>query len=673
MGSRCPSSEHLARILDGDWSPDHDPQLHTHLRQCSECAAIVLQSEASPSIPAAPDMPRPGQTLGRYRIGEPLGRGAMGRVWSAFDPVLGRTIALKVVTAEVAARTGADDIHEARALARVRHPHVAAVHDAGRHHAWVYIAMEAIEGQHLDDWSAGRRWSEILDRVIEAGRGLAAIHRAGLVHCDIKPANVLVDAEGRAQIVDLGLALPIEASNGRPGVAGTVAYMAPEQREGRGTDARSDQFSLCLMAAQMLGLRPVLDRWVPVQTAAPRRLSAVLTRGLSPDPTTRWPNLDALVRALQRSRRRHRAWLLPPIATTGALAVALASTPDRCERGRTTLATVHERWPAAATEDTRARDGFEQAWAQRWDRACTARPIVPPATQRTIACLEEALEQTQRLTLAHADPSRWREGLPNPSWCDQSRPGPQPAIRDPQRAVASAQIRVHLGAAITQEKEGDYEGAGREVDRAVALAQRWSLPWLRAQALYRRASVMARNGRVGEAERVAIEAAVLARAASHYHIAARASLLRMFLLARRAPNDPEADIWLAFTGADVLETRDPGVKAEFHSVHGTLLVGRGDYHGAVSAFERAVDVSRDREHSPARLATALANLAEAHKLSGSFAAAIEAIERAIEVRRELEGERHPRMALLYASLGSVHLDAGRPERARSSLLRARGT
>ncbi len=666
---RCPPSEALARVLDGGVPPSGDAGLGAHLQTCSRCAAVLLEHYTEPAEPGARDGPHPGQTLGRYRIGEPLGRGSMGRVWSAFDPVLGRTIALKLVPASIAAQTGAHDIHEARALARIHHAHVATVHDAGRQDNWVFIAMESIDGQHLDRWCAGRRWPEILARLVEAGHGLAAIHRAGLVHCDIKPSNVLVDDGGHVRIVDLGLALPREQSQRASG-GGTLAYMAPEQRQGRSPDVRGDQFSLCLMALQVLGVREIHGRRVSTPGRVPKRVVTVLERGLA-QSEQRWPDLEALVRALQRVRRRHRGWWLASSLVAAGGAVWLTTTPGRCERGEQALAEVRDRWPTVTAEDGRSRDRYTTQWAGLWWDSCTERPIISPTSRRAIDCLERGLEQTRRIVLTDAAPRRWRDGLPDPAGCTRRRPDPEPELIDPARAVASAKIRTALVAAEQDETSGDYGGAERRGREAEDMARRWSLPSLRAQALYRRASVAARDGDVFKAERIAIEAAVLARATSQHHVAARAGLLRMFLFAQRAPDDPETDVWLAFTGADVLRTQDPGVRAEFHSVHGALLVGRDDLDGAVDAFNRAVVVSREHERSAARLATILTNLAEAHKRRGQHAEALRALEEAIVLRRDLVGAEHPRMAVLYASVGAVHLDAGRPAEAEGALTRAR--
>ena len=147
--------------------------------------------------------------FGRYRIVRRIGSGGMGTVYTAFDPTLDRTVALKVLHEKI---EGADAeqrlLREAQAMARLSHPNVVTVHDAGMEDGRPYVAMEFVEGYDLRSWlkREPRSWSEIVDQFVAAGKGLAAAHAAGLVHRDFKPGNVLVGDDGRVRVTDFGLA-----------------------------------------------------------------------------------------------------------------------------------------------------------------------------------------------------------------------------------------------------------------------------------------------------------------------------------------------------------------------------------------------------------------------------------------------------------------------------------
>ncbi|MCA9718542.1 MAG: serine/threonine protein kinase, partial [Myxococcales bacterium] len=164
--------------------------------------------------------------IGRYELLRPLGSGGMGMVLAARDPELERDVAVKVLH-----RAHAEDetrasrlLREARAIARVAHPNVVAVHDAGVHDGQVFLVMELVEGATLRGWlERPRSWLEIVDKLLAAGRGLAAAHAAGVVHRDFKPANVLVGRNGRPRVVDFGLARPTSDEPRRDAPAGEGA------------------------------------------------------------------------------------------------------------------------------------------------------------------------------------------------------------------------------------------------------------------------------------------------------------------------------------------------------------------------------------------------------------------------------------------------------------------
>jgi formylglycine-generating enzyme required for sulfatase activity len=291
-----------------------------------------------------------GARIGRYVIIERVGTGAMGVVYGAYDPELDRKVALKLIKPGQGVKDTARArlLREAKAIARLQHPNVVAVHDVGVFEDQVFLAMEFVAGGTIKSWLAAqpRAWREILDVFIAAGRGLAAAHAAGLVHRDFKPDNVLLDKETRPRVVDFGIArqagggddelagetadladdgtATLRDSGGKNALAtltktgtwvGTPAYMAPEQFLGERGDEKSDQFSFCVALYEALyGERPFAGddmlsisvnvtteqiRPLPKDRGVPAWVRRVILRGLKVDPGERWDSMAALIRALE--------------------------------------------------------------------------------------------------------------------------------------------------------------------------------------------------------------------------------------------------------------------------------------------------------------------------------------------------------------------------------------
>jgi serine/threonine protein kinase len=261
--------------------------------------------------------------LEQFEVIARLGAGAMGVVYEARDTELDRVVALKLLHPDLreqaAGRGTRALLDEARNMARVRHPAVLTVHQVGTHGGQVYVAMERAKST-LSDWLTRDRPTpeRILEVLIATGRGLAAVHRQGIVHRDFKPDNVLMDDNGQPRVSDFGLALRTEAL--APGSrAGTPAYMAPEQIRGDELDARSDQFSFAVTAIEAFtGRRPFVAESVDAQLEAIlRRVSAsdlgpgipagvaeILLRALEPEPAARFSSMDVLVERLESSKPR---------------------------------------------------------------------------------------------------------------------------------------------------------------------------------------------------------------------------------------------------------------------------------------------------------------------------------------------------------------------------------
>lgn len=247
----------------------------------------------------------PPPTVGRYVLTRKLGEGGMGTVFLGHDPDLDRPIAIKVLNPSAEPLTQSQLAQEARALARLNHENVLIVHDVGTTDGQLWLAMEYIDGGTLSAWREANPdagWVAVTRHALASARGLAAAHRAGVVHRDFKPDNVMMGSDGRVRVTDFGLAVidgshTDEASDapGTPGViAGTPVYLPPEVRAGAPQSAAGDQYSF------FVALKELLTSHDSDAEAIPSGLAALLARGSDPDPAARWPSMDVVVERLER-------------------------------------------------------------------------------------------------------------------------------------------------------------------------------------------------------------------------------------------------------------------------------------------------------------------------------------------------------------------------------------
>jgi eukaryotic-like serine/threonine-protein kinase len=416
----CPSEEDLASFASGQ----NDDAVARHVATCAACAEaveIVRTSDHPDHEPPAaidhgsPKDPEPGETIGRYVILRKLGRGGMGVVVLAYDPVLDRMLALKLLrvdreSPEVSARLA----REAQSLARIAHPNVVRVFDAGISAGRLFLAMEYVEGETLRGWLAAspRSTKEILRVFIEVARGLQVTHEAGFVHRDIKPDNILVGTDEVARVADFGLVgwdrvshpapAPDDGSAGSGpaltqahGRLGTPGYMAPEQLDGGDVGPAADQFALCASLWEALyGALPAadtdaLDHTEPrPERQVPTWIRDVVRRGLRPSPEQRWPSIAALSDALGRdpvAARRRLMWRV----VIGAILLGLAG-----------LA-AHGMWRRPLVQDTRCQV-MDERLAGVWDagraEAVRARFVASkrPHAADTFARVERLLSEYAR-------------------------------------------------------------------------------------------------------------------------------------------------------------------------------------------------------------------------------------------------------------------------------------
>jgi len=292
-----------------------------------------------PDAPKAVGGGRPSKLPGRYRLGDVIGEGGMGRVYRAHDAVLGRDVAIKVIEIGMHGTDGAKRCErfarEARATARLAHPNIVGVHDVDPEAGW--LVMDLIEGASLKDLGRLPPASvrAIADQVL---RALDAAHAAGVIHRDVKPSNVIVDDAGKATLVDFGVARLVDAEMTRTGeTIGTPAYMAPEQLRGAAVDERSDLYGLGATLYELVTGDRLVAFESPGETARAKLAAAcagdpvladVIGRCLRGEPSARPASARDALAELARAPRRRRRWVVA-VATAivvGGGAIAFAMT-----------------------------------------------------------------------------------------------------------------------------------------------------------------------------------------------------------------------------------------------------------------------------------------------------------------------------------------------------------
>ena len=283
-----------------------------------------------------------GFQLGPYQIEGPLGKGGMGEVFRALDTKLNRPVAIKFLFRELADTAARRRFQrEAQMASSLNHPHIVTVYDAGEFDGRQYLVTEYVDGGTLNDWAKEHKptWKQIVELLTGVADGLAAAHQAGMVHRDVKPANILVARNGYAKLADFGLARLSEAAGvdvtrtltavrTQPGmILGTIAYMSPEQASGLEMDARSDIFSFGIVLYEMLaGSRPFLgstDLEVlqtvihgtpqPLGDGVPVALRTVVEKALEKDPADRYQSMREMVADLRRLARQSSETPAPPV------------------------------------------------------------------------------------------------------------------------------------------------------------------------------------------------------------------------------------------------------------------------------------------------------------------------------------------------------------------------
>ena len=669
----------------------------------------------------------PGMHVDRFRIVGHLGGGGMGVIYEAYDPELDRMLALKLLRPDAStSRARARLLREAQAAARLAHPNVVAIYDVGAVGDRIFVAMERIAGRDLAAWRAERErgLGEIIDVFVQAGRGLAAAHAAGLVHRDVKPHNILVGDDGRVRVVDFGLARAggicdsgaddsaddgaddgvddtdpdaaspesapemsaaptatttssggfglLDASITIPGdVIGTPAYMAPEQHRCEAIDARADQFSFCVSLWEALaGERPFAGG------SSEEILTHISRRELGPPP--RVPR--ALLAALRRGLAPLPGDRFPDLAP-------LLAALERARPGRRRLAVAAAAVALVATGGgIYAASGAEERPPCRadlagvWDdeaRGRLARGLAAagPLGASTAAAVSGALDRWA----AHWVGAREQA-------CRAERSDEHPPIVRERRLACLESRRRHLAGLVGQLTSADADVLERAVDAAYALPE---------------VELCAEAGLLAARFPVPDTAAMRDRVA-----AARGELAAADATAS-AGRFPEAERRLEELAREAESIRYLPLTAEVLRALGSVQADGGKPDAGKATLDRALLVAESAAHDTIRLealiellwiegvsrehfpeALALVPHAEAMLLrlggdplleamlantrggiafaQGKLDEAEKLYRDALEQRRRAVGDRHPEVARAMVNVGNAQLRAGRYRDAQES-------
>jgi tetratricopeptide (TPR) repeat protein/predicted Ser/Thr protein kinase len=703
-----------------------------------------MADETDPRSPILrePSALAPGQRIEGYEIVRLLGAGGMGEVYMARDLRLDRFAAIKVVRPSTVDASGL--LAEAQVMARLSHRNVVTIYEARVQGDRIYLAMELIDGTTLRGWMAQRRpWREVVRVFVEAGKGLAAAHAAGIVHRDFKPDNVLIGDDGRVCVTDFGLAGAVAAASGDDAgddeaspavaatqrfsawVAGTPAYMSPEQHLRAALDERTDQFAFCVSLHEALfGERPFAGARlaeirddvlsgrplkIPAGRGVPSWLTAIVQRGLSLDRDARFPSMAALVAELDRDRAgaRRRVVVAGVLAVTGGLAVfGLVRRPaaaPTCDGGRARLAQVWSPAGAATVRDTLAATGRPFAgeiadrvvagmdrYAGRWSAmhrdACEA-ALVRREQSATLfdlrmGCLERRLGGLDGLAreLARAPDVRLLDRavqavaeLDDLGRCADAAAltAAVPPPDDPAVRARVAAFRPRLDRAATLARAGIAKDALPVALTLVAEARTIPFAPTLAEALHHAERLEVHAGAKELAEVTLREALqVAARVRDDALVVALWSDL-LGLVGSQTPRLAEALAMVPAAEIAVARAGDqPRERGRVLASVGRLYLASGRFADAEDAFRRSVPLFEGPPRDELALLGSVNNLGIALYRQGRLEAASDAFARAQDLSAGVFGSGNPRTASAIFNLGNIQYQRGRLHEAMESFRRA---
>ncbi len=693
-----------------------------------------------------------GATVGRYLVLERLGAGAMGVVYAAYDPELDRKVAIKILRPSEEsgdpARRQARLVREAKAMAKLSHPNVGAIFDVGVHQEQVFLAMEYLPGGTLRRWieSEKRSWRETVKMFIEVGHGLAAAHAEGLIHRDFKPDNVLLDKASKPKVVDFGLVrltanldvstsgsfddpdLPLAetaiAESGSHGtavltrtgaLAGTPAYMAPEQFLGKAIDDRTDQFAFCVALYEALySERPFAGETVialadsvtserivapPKGTSVPGWVRGHILRGLRCDPAQRHPSIDDLLAALANDpAKRTRKWVLAGATLVATFTIAgvtqkLSSDhrPKMCTGGADHLVGIWEvnGGPSARKEAihrafartgksyaeqaytgaARLLDQYVERWTGMYTEACQATQLRGEQSAEVMdlrmACLNERLGNLRALSdvFAAADGKVVENAvsaaaaLPSLDRCADIRLL-RTVIKPPDDPVTRKRVddlRGELARFVALRDSGQCARALPKADSLIADVRGVGYQPLLAETLFAAGQLGNNCGDDAQTLQRFRDAHAAASAGHNDELAAQASSVIPSFAMNRFNQVTVAREWLVVARGDVARLgRVTVADSMLAQAEGMLALTNGDYGHALDAADRSIELTR-RLLGPDDPLTIQweANKGDWQERAGRLNEALRTIVDARQHFERVLGRDHPRNALVWNNQGEV--------------------
>ncbi|MEZ4362739.1 MAG: serine/threonine-protein kinase [Kofleriaceae bacterium] len=662
-----------------------------------------------------------GSSLGRYQVRGYLGAGGMGRVFSAYDAELDRQVALKVLHAgaepagskieEFTVRLDAAGeernlereriLAEARAMARLSHPNLIAVFEVGEVDDRVFLAMEHVAGVTLTEWLAARPRStpQVLRLFVEIGRGLAAAHAAGLVHGDVKPSNVLVEPSGRARVIDFGLARTVAVSlGGKEPVMGTPRYIAPERLAHRRADARADQYAFAVMLEDALRRAPADGPRRARVPRVPRYLARLLARARATEPSDRFPSMEALLKELQRLRRRRSRMIgtgLISAAVGAALLIGRTSgdAVARCDGGAARLAGVWD--PSVDAEVKAALHGVGQSyadaayervstqlhryrddWVALYRQACEATAGGTQSSEmldRKMACLDRRLAGLRQTTtlLRHSEAisraSSMVAALPPLAACRDADAllAVVPLPEDPVKRAAVAEVDRAVAAAEIDRQAGHIEASLRAGQAALERAQAIGHAPLsgRAGALIGRA--LADSGRPADAEAALLDALDAAVRGRDDALVASIEVELVGVIGLQQNRVEEARLLGRLTGAALSRAGAATDAVERPRLLARLGAIAGEHEEFAAAekllVETGVLMRANLPEDDPRIARAEDLLASVYLRAGRYEDALTHYQIALSISERALGPDHPQVADILNNVAVAYSKLRRPE------------